>query len=323
MDFRQKIVSIAQDKSRILEVGPSYNPILPKSKGFNVFIVDHADQETLVRKYQAYGVDTSSIEPVDFITTDLASLQAEGHRFDLIVASHVIEHSTDLIKFLNDCSSLLAEDGTLALLVPDKRYCFDTFRPLSSPGAAINAHYNKQSRHIGGLLDHYTYFTRNDGKMAWGDQDELTLSAIHSADICRNTLRQCLASSDYMDAHEWTFTPTSFRFMIQELVSYDLVDIRISEYHDTLGYEFFALLSRNTALPESDKFELLEEIRQEEFSVTPAAKAIREAAALLDVRADNLESMASLVVQRLCHLQSTAQRRRWPAFLGRVLRFAR
>ena len=55
-------------------------------------------------------------------------LKAIDERFDLVLASHVLEHTTSLIDFLNECTPLLADNGVLALVVPDHRYCFDRFR---------------------------------------------------------------------------------------------------------------------------------------------------------------------------------------------------
>ena len=50
-----------------LEIGPSHNPIAPKSRGFNVHILDHASAEELRTKYQGHGVNLHNIEEVDFI----------------------------------------------------------------------------------------------------------------------------------------------------------------------------------------------------------------------------------------------------------------
>src|ERR1700721_717488 len=85
--------------SKILEIGPLCSPIFPKREGYCVFNVDHTDQAGLVAKYAPdHNVDTSAIEPVDFIwnggsIADAAPADQHG-TFDVFVASHVIEHST-------------------------------------------------------------------------------------------------------------------------------------------------------------------------------------------------------------------------------------
>ena len=68
------------------------------------------------------------------------------HAYDWIVASHLVEHTPDLIGFLNDCDSLLKENGVLSLAIPDQRYCFDYFRPLTGIGHVIDAAQNPRKR---------------------------------------------------------------------------------------------------------------------------------------------------------------------------------
>jgi 2-polyprenyl-3-methyl-5-hydroxy-6-metoxy-1,4-benzoquinol methylase len=51
--------------------------------------------------------------------------------FACIAAHHVIEHVPDLIYWFEQIESLLAEDGSLCLSVPDRRYTFFYFRPVS------------------------------------------------------------------------------------------------------------------------------------------------------------------------------------------------
>ncbi|HET7879972.1 MAG TPA: hypothetical protein VFL55_03740, partial [Acetobacteraceae bacterium] len=51
--------------SRVVEIGASYSPIVPKSDGWNTTVVDHATRYDLVEKYDALGIqDVDRIEPV-------------------------------------------------------------------------------------------------------------------------------------------------------------------------------------------------------------------------------------------------------------------
>ncbi len=88
--------------ARIIEIGPSYNPIAPKAGGWNTITVDHATRAELVAKYTgAQDVDVDRIEEVDCIWTNGPLAEAVPHRlhgtFDALIASHVIEHATDLL----------------------------------------------------------------------------------------------------------------------------------------------------------------------------------------------------------------------------------
>ena len=120
----------------LLEIGPSYHPVVPKSEGWRTSIIDHASQAELVAKYAAMGVQTvSSIEPVDFVWRDealTAIVPTSLHgKYDGLVASHVAEHLPNLIGFLQQAGTLLKSSGVIALALPDKRLCFDFFQPVT------------------------------------------------------------------------------------------------------------------------------------------------------------------------------------------------
>ena len=54
--------------TRLIEIGPSYNPILPKADGWQTTVIDHASQGGLVTMYAGLGVSTvDRIEPVDHV----------------------------------------------------------------------------------------------------------------------------------------------------------------------------------------------------------------------------------------------------------------
>ena len=54
---------------RLLEIGPSYNPIVTKAEGWQVQSVDHAPKAELEAKYRTWQVDVSRMEEVDHIWT--------------------------------------------------------------------------------------------------------------------------------------------------------------------------------------------------------------------------------------------------------------
>lgn len=57
--------------------------------------------------------------------------------------------------FLRECTVLLAPHGTLSPAIPDKRYCFDHFRPHSTTGEALQAWLERRTRHPPGLVFDY------------------------------------------------------------------------------------------------------------------------------------------------------------------------
>ena len=136
----------------LLEIGPSYHPIIPKSEGWRTTIIDHANQAELAAKYAEMGVQTvSSIEPVDYVwregpLTDIVPASQHG-KYDGLIASHVAEHLPDLVGFLQQAATLLKPSGVIVLALPDKRLCFDFFQPLTMVGDLIAAHVEGRARH--------------------------------------------------------------------------------------------------------------------------------------------------------------------------------
>ncbi|MBR0655597.1 class I SAM-dependent methyltransferase [Roseomonas arctica] len=120
-----------------LDIGPSYNLLLPKSEGFNIETVDYADQATLRSKYAStVNVDIARIEVVDHVTggRPLTETIPPDRAYDFILASHVIGHTPDLIGFLADCARFLRPGGRLVLAVLGKRFWSDLIHPLTSVG---------------------------------------------------------------------------------------------------------------------------------------------------------------------------------------------
>lgn len=242
----EKICGGLAVNGRGVEIGPSYNPVLPKSKGYDVIVVDHADAETLRAKYTNWDVDTAAIEEVDVVWAGGSFGDAlSGHPpFDFIVASHVIEHLPDPIRFLQDCEKKLARDGRLSLVVPDKRFCFDYYRQLTTTGEWVEAYLEKHLHHPPRKhFDHHAYATLRCGTLAWGQgsHGEITLQG-HSLATALEQARLAHGGEQYMDIHGWQFTPESFRLILDELRELGLITLTPILEYPTAGFEFFVTL---------------------------------------------------------------------------------
>ena len=260
MDRKQKALAYVALDGRGLEIGPSYDPLLPKSSGARVEIVDHAESTELIEKYRGYGVPPdkiAAIEKVDHVWVDGSLVDVVGERgaFDYILASHVIEHMVDLIGFLQDCEALLREGGALSLVIPDKRFCFDYFQPLTTAGMAVDGHGVGARVHPAGtVIDHFLYGAqRGPGMIAW-DHATRTPLALQCADLgsCREVLERARRQEDYIDVHRWRFTPTSFRLLLRDLRDLGYHEFAEVGAFDTNGFEFFITLARTDAAPPTD-----------------------------------------------------------------------
>jgi hypothetical protein len=230
-----------------LEIGPAFSPLLPKARGYRVETLDHAGRDDLVEKYAgAPGVDTSRIEPVDYVSTGTSIFAAinDPARYDYIVASHVIEHTPDLLGFLGDCEKLLKPDGVLALAVPDKRFSFDALRPLTSTGDVLQAHVEGRSRHTPGcVFDEGAYNVLRGGELSWEASNDGPLAFFRPLAHGKSLFECALASPDYIDVHAWQFTPSSFRLIIDDLHGAGCLGLRELAFHHGRGREFIAALS--------------------------------------------------------------------------------
>jgi SAM-dependent methyltransferase len=247
----ERLLSGADGSTRILEIGPGYNPVAPKSAGWNTHVVDHASRDELRAKYAGAPVNVDCIQNVDSIWDDgplHKAIQSDLHgKFDLLIASHVLEHLPDLVGFLASAAILLKPDGAISLAIPDKRYCFDYFKPLSTTGDVLDAFRAQRTRHtFRSNWNHVAYATRMDGLEAWGqhavNRPEFIVPFAEAARFFETPADE--NSATYTDCHAWQFSPASFRLIMFELAQLGVSDWRLHEPTGSEGCEFLVCLRR-------------------------------------------------------------------------------
>ena len=88
--------------------------------------------------------------------------------FNACIASHVIEHIPNPIGFYHSLDRLLAPHGVVLLVVPDKRYTFDFFKPHSVTSQLIEANRQHRTRHTKSTtFDNIAMNCQVDGNIAW------------------------------------------------------------------------------------------------------------------------------------------------------------
>lgn len=204
----------------VLEISPLASPILPRNySGYRN--VDVADRAGLLKKYAKHAtVDKTLIAEPTYVWTGQTYAQLVGEeRFDLVVASHVVEHVPDIIGFLNDISDILTDDGELRLIFPDYRFCFDWNRQPTRFSEIMSAYHEKKKKpNFADVYDYYalvhSHGVRNDPRAHWS-----TSPAMHGKqrfatptrewhDKALKKMRE--AESVYIDVHVWRFTPALF-----------------------------------------------------------------------------------------------------------------
>ena len=264
MDRKDYLLRRLNPSMKLIEIGPSHRPLLPKHAGWNTMVVDHASRAELVAKYATQSVEIADIEDVDVIWSggDLVAKFPEGSAgtFDAIFASHVLEHMPDPISFLQSAQTLLKPNGLVILALPDKRYMFDFFGPLTTTGDWLTAHETKaitHSRRAG--FNHVAYNITNGGRITWDytlPPDELKF-----AHTLADAGKHFEANTDtghghhYHDYHAWRFTPSSFMLLMLETAVLRDIDLRVMECTPPLEYEFFVVLTRGRPAPDPQRLE--------------------------------------------------------------------
>jgi SAM-dependent methyltransferase len=244
-DLRRQIVQRIGKGQRGIEFGPSFNPIAPKSAGYQVTTVDHLSREGLIEKYRGHQVDPGRIEEVDVIWDGTGSLpDVPAGAFEYVIASHVIEHVPDPVRFLRLCETLLAPGGTIFLLVPDKRRCFDHYRPGSTTGQMLQAYAEARVRPSGGqVFDHFSHASTVRGALGWGETDADPPIPLHEVAEAYAAARRVWEQSAYRDVHCWVFTPASFRLVAGDLRQIGLSGLDVTDLQESGGAEFYVSLS--------------------------------------------------------------------------------
>ena len=264
-----KVFYLLDKNGKGLEIGPSHNPIAPKKRGFDVHILDHASASDLKEKYQGHGINLDNIEEVDFVWKGepLHELIGDTNCYKWIIASHVVEHVPDLISYFQQFEALLKKDGLLSLVVPDKRYCFDYFTPVSTTGDLLDAHINKRVKPSSGqIFDHFSNASKKQGNIAWGDDgagaaaDEL----VHTFLDAKSHWHRSATTAEYIDVHCWRFTPASFNLLISDLRGLGLINMEVKAEFGTTGCEFYVTLGKvNVTEIDVNRLSALQTIRKE------------------------------------------------------------
>ncbi|MEH3118927.1 MAG: methyltransferase domain-containing protein [Methylorubrum populi] len=237
-----------------VEIGPLTHPIVLKSDGA-VLYADHLPTEALRRQYRGHptlgpaGVD--GIVPVDVVLGEGGLAQALGARgpVDYIVASHVVEHVPDPIRWLREAGDALREGGAFCLIVPDKRFTFDHFRTPTSAGALVAAHLaGLRKPPVAIVYEHFARACPVDAGAVWQGRP-VTAEPISGGPAQALSIAAGIAETGAsVDVHCAVFTPHSFADVLAELIGLDLLPFECGALEPTRPREdeFFVLLRKRS-----------------------------------------------------------------------------
>jgi len=225
----------------ILEIGPFFSPLI---RSENSRFADVLDRDALMKRATEVGGDPKLVPKIDWVI-DSGQLINPPYEFANCISSHVLEHQPDLISHLKQVYDLLPKGGRYFLLIPDRRYCFDSFLPNSSPGEIIGAYLEKRTRHpLRSIIEHRVLASHNDPYKHWENFNGEDNASVQS-------LRQAIkefetAENKYIDVHSWYFDPESFRQTMILLNKLSLVSFEIERLYYTRRYsnEFWVVLRK-------------------------------------------------------------------------------
>lgn len=252
----EKALALVSKDMKILEIGPAYSPIAPRSAGWNSRSLDHATQSELREKYRGQQ-DIDRIEPVDYVWSGGALESAipnnEYGTFDAVVASHVLEHMPDPLGVFHSAAVLLKPDGLLSIVLPDKRRCFDFFRPLTTTAYYLAARSGRLTRHSAAMLfEYFAYSVSEQHSIVWDPHLVGEFTLLHSVSSAYDYMQSTKSQDEsqaYVDCHATVYTPSSFALIMLELGALRLLPFRSERSYPTAGCEFFVTL-RKSDLPD-------------------------------------------------------------------------
>lgn len=258
-----------------LEIGPYFNPIVPKAEGFHVLAMDVVDAATLRNRAAADPhipqAAVGRIEDVDIVCNacDLGeAVRQRGleGRLGYVVSSHNFEHLADPIRFLQSCSSALKPGGHLTMAIPDHRACFDHFRSPTRLADWLGAYRQALRQPSPEMLFDYGSNCHlpmlplqpdKVGKVPGSaSREQAFLTPL------REAYRRCFSAPDadrpYEDAHCSVLFAELFDVLLHDLRQLGLVELEPARPSRTAGHEFFVHLRkphRATPLPNEDRFQ--------------------------------------------------------------------
>ena len=243
---RMSIIEELNSNDLGLEISPLYNPIAKKSN-FNVMYTDCVSKKESIRKHAHY--EHAEIIDLDFIWEPgrkLSICVPKKKKFKFAIASHVLEHVPDPISWVMEVFEVLENEALLYLILPDKRSCYDHFRPETTVAELLDFWFNK--RIIPTTAQIYDFLTLSfddsDGQPPTTKRELIRHYDIQQA---LNFAVHAWVKGKYLDIHCSNFTPQSFVKVFQTLNDLGILNIKISEPISTSkmwGNEFMVKLRK-------------------------------------------------------------------------------
>jgi SAM-dependent methyltransferase len=248
---RKELLAGLHASSSVLEIGPFDQPIV---RGINVKYFDVMDQRGLIVRARECGRKPEGCPHIDYVSDRGDLTVIIGEKFESVISSHCIEHQPDLIRHLNQVFDVLRPGGRYYVIVPDKRFIFDYYIPLTRVSEVLAAHAEAREVHTAAsIIAHHAETTHNSPLRHWiGFHRPLRGTLPYPQRLLEALELVNIGSADYVDVHSWCFTPTGFLSILETLSQTKMINFDIERVYGTPfgSNEFLAVLQRSPAANE-------------------------------------------------------------------------
>ena len=232
-----------------LEIGPLDKPLLSKNK-YAVQYLDIFPEKVLIERCRANSNrDENSVVPLDYVIGNKQISEVVKHKFDYVVASHVIEHQPNMLGWLRDLTKILSANGKLFLIIPDRRFTFDLHRPLSSLGELIdNDRHQLIKPSFKSAFDQRYYHRQVSSHEIWKAKNNNQQIQIEPTFNFHNAYEFALRTeNEHLDVHCNIFEPKSFFELIDSSLKLSLQPFKCTHLEETRQpfLDFIVLLEIN------------------------------------------------------------------------------
>ena len=139
---KRRAVSKFYLRGQGIEIGALHRP-LPVPMGTKVSYVDRYDRENLRREYPE--LRSYNLVKVDITDDGEQLLKIASSSLDFIIANHFLEHCRNPLGTLQTFLDKIKTNGILYIIVPDKRFTFDSRRDITSFNHIVGDYLGKNS----------------------------------------------------------------------------------------------------------------------------------------------------------------------------------
>lgn len=239
---RKQFIKLADNGLPCLEIGPFDSPLL---SGAHIEYFDVLSQDDLQFRARQHGRDPDRVPFIHYVS-ELGKLDVITKKFNSVISSHVIEHQPDLVRHLQSVERILDNNGKYYLIIPDKRYCFDSNLAESNLAQVLAAFVETRTKHtLESVLEHRCLTTHNNPYLhLFGMHGELDFNNLGNQ--FQSAIDEFALSDAYLDVHAWYFTPKSFCMIIHGLNVLSLVTLKVEMVYRTRygELEFCVILTK-------------------------------------------------------------------------------